>query len=155
MLTFEPCSRGRAETLIPLDTLKQQRNDMHHNLTWSEGKKKKTREGDNPERISALAFHKWFYQLQMTHLLSGHAWINEPGVVEVLTLMRPSQLCWSLFLIKRLLFIFSRHISVKGRNKTMKTTRMKWSVTMQKPRRPQTVLEAGDTSLPLIIWARY
>lgn len=57
--------------------------------------------------------------------------VTEPEVLEVLTIMGIS------IPIICLLFIFSHHISVKGRNKTMKTFHIKWSVT------PSLILKTG------------
>lgn len=57
--------------------------------------------------------------------------VTEPEVLEVLTIMGIS------IPIICLLFIFSHHISAKGRNKTMKTFHIKWSVT------PSLILKTG------------
>lgn len=59
------------------------------------------------------------------HLLSGNAWVTEQEVLEVLTIMS-----LRIIPVLSLLFNFFHHISVNGRNKTMKAFPIKWSVTM-------------------------
>lgn len=87
--------------------------------------------------VTVIILNKVVYQTRVNHLPSGNAWISEPEVlgsinhnetltITLLSVLNPYHMS---------AIYFSHHISVKGRNKTMKTFHIKWSATALKPRR--------------------